>query len=102
MEMSKVHEKILDVLIDKIQDDLDDSYKSYHSAMELSLYNNPEMVSFCIEDAKTRLKHSDMLKEKVAYIVRQLDTHGDVFKRSYIKTLEAIEDLKIKVTNFSY
>lgn len=91
----------LDILIEKIQDDLDDSYKSYHSAMKLSMHTDSDMVNFCIEDAKTRLRHSDIVREKIAHIVRQSEgMQANAFRNSYIRTLESIDDLKIKLANF--
>lgn len=99
---NNMHIAALEILIDKIQDDLEDAYKSYHAAMKMSLYKNNDIVDFCIDDCKSRLKHSDVVRDKIAYIIRQTDLQENPFRNSYLKTLESIEDLKIKVSKFEF
>ena len=96
----KMKDISLGILVKKIEDDLKDSWGSYNAAMEAKLWNNTRLADFCINDAKTRLKHSDEVKEEIAYIMKQDNVHENAFRYSYLATLENIENLKIKVSNF--
>ena len=95
------HEIVLNALYDRLQDDLDDAWKMYNSARELKICNDIEMSRFMLTEARARLDHSDMIKEKIDYYKSKnniVDNSG--YKTFYCFVLDKIDDLKIKVTNF--
>lgn len=96
------HEIVLRSLYKRMQDDLDDSWRMYNDAMEMKACDEVEMARFTIEDAKTRLNHSDIIKEKIDYYMRKNNLMDQShYKTFYCFVLDKLEELKMKVSKFS-
>lgn len=96
-----MEKELLQCLFYSIQDDLDDSWKYYRAALKMSMHNNTEMANYFINDAKARLQHSETVKEKISYVLRQMKSVDDsAYKSFYTYTLEKLDELKMKVMKF--
>lgn len=96
------HDIVLESLYKRIQDDLDDGMRMYWEAIKMKEHEEKEMARFTIADAKSRMEHADIVKDKIdSYKKSNNMTDTSEHKTFYCYVLEKIEDLKIKISKFS-
>lgn len=96
------HDIVLGSLYHRLQDDLDDSWKMYNEAREMKACDENEMARFTIDDVRTRLNHSDVVRDKIEYYKKKNDLmNTSEYKTFYCFVLDKLDDLKMKVSKFS-
>lgn len=96
------HEIVLKSLFYNLKDDLDDAWNSFNDAKMLKELDELEIARFKFSDAKSRVEHSEMVKEKIESYIRKhaLDTESP-HKVFYHYILEKLEELKVKIQKCS-
>lgn len=94
------HEIVLNSLYYRLQDALDDSWKMYNDAREMKAYGELEMARATLDDARMRLNHSDVVRDRIESYKKKNDLN-DSSEYFYCFILDKLDDLKMKVSKFS-
>lgn len=96
------HELVLKSLFYNLKDDLDDAWHSYNDAKMLKELEELDIARFKLTDAKARVDHSEIVKEKIESYIRKhsLDTESP-HKVFYHYILEKLDELKMKIQKCS-
>lgn len=96
------HDIVLESLYRRMQDDLDDGMRMYWEAIKMKEHDEKEMARFTMADAKSRMEHADIIKDKIENYKKANDMTGSSeYKTFYCYAVENIEELKMKISKFT-